>query len=350
MSWFRLKMPSVYQVEARGSFRINERFPLIWHLKDSSVGSTALVRNLSATGMMLEADIQSPPPVDSVLSFEIKGDHPLGVIPPLGRIVWSKPKSCISSRSLYGIEFIEPVQDILLRLREFIQQKIIRMENAERVKARIGIVLFIILTAVLAFCLFQQNAIHRNYEKSYHLMTASSQAQASTYGELRMQYQNQREVLKVISIDLSKSQALLEETEVMLTSVRKESEAALGRLNSEINNLHQKNSALSDQLEEAQGQLAVYEVNPDNLDEAKAILSFHQAMIAKIKRKINNLRQQARMAYVKVQKKRDEYALAMGNNGFIIKNGKPVPPYQSEYYSRMKRSSPEIEIDVTLVE
>ena len=67
--------------EARRNARIAENAPVVWHVKDQGSEGTGRLRNISASGMLIEAKADVPFAENSILSFEAAIPGRAGFIP-----------------------------------------------------------------------------------------------------------------------------------------------------------------------------------------------------------------------------------------------------------------------------
>ncbi|MFH1359942.1 MAG: PilZ domain-containing protein [Candidatus Omnitrophota bacterium] len=338
-----LSKSPMYRVEARRSFRINERFPVTWHFKDQAIDGTARVRNLSETGMMLETDVKVSFAQNSILAFEMPKQGPVDFLPPVGRMVWARPQR-LGSRSLCGIEFVNPAQDIALRLKEKIQNRIARIEGAERIKTRIGVVLFAIMVALLAVYFIQQAIIHREIERSNHLMLANARGQASLYASALDQNRIQEDAIMYMSKDLNAAKALLVQTEDMLAKAQAQNASVVQGLNEKISDMRRKNDELGRQIAVLAEEMRILNGDIRSLDEGQYAISVNKNKNRHIRLRIRDLRREAHLAHIAAQEERDRIALLNGNQGYMIKDAKPF------YSPSVRAVQGKVKIDIQLVE
>lgn len=302
-----------FQSEARRSLRVQDKIPVTWHIQNENLTGTAKVRNISDSGMMLETNTNIASHENCVLSFESPLQAVANFLPVLGRLVWSKKNGFIGNNFVCGVEFIEPAQDIAANLREKIKDKVIQARSAERAKNIIGIVLSVALVILSAFAYIQQIDIQQNYEQSTQLLLTASTQQANLYTE--------------VYNDLKETKATLAETEALLAQVKEQNAALQNELqaaNINIQALTDENNKLIKEVSNLQERLKPLEGEIGSMDEAK---SFSQAMrhrLREIRIGIGALRHKAYLARVAAQKEKDQILLAQGNQGYLVKDSKPV--------------------------
>jgi len=114
--------------------------------------------------------------------------------------------------------------------------------------------------------------------------------------------------------NLNQTQAKLAQMETDFQSSQKEIEV----LGSQVSLVKAENTALRDQIQGLE-----LDINQAKAD--KEQLQVRLSSIAELKKTIKELRQKARLAKKQVQKRIEtKEKIILGNNGFLIKNGKPT--------------------------
>ncbi|HOW34972.1 MAG TPA: PilZ domain-containing protein [Candidatus Omnitrophota bacterium] len=324
--------------EKRQSLRIKESLPISWHIKDQGISGSGKIRNISDSGMLLESRTDATLSDNGVLTFESALSSPCDFLPSLGRIVWSRRNG---SRLLCGIAFIEPAQDVLVKLREKVQSTIIKLEGIEKMKSIFGIILIVVMVAVTSFILIQQTVIRENYEKSSNLLSAAFTTQAGLYTKVSKDLTETRTVLaqtQTILEEAQKQNALLQD-EVTALNTRQQV------LDNQIVLLQDENTKLSQELGRLKDRLKPFENEAANLDEGKSFNKIVRKRLREIKINMSSLKRKAHEAMVAAQKERDRIALEQGNRGYLVKDSQIVNSSAAPIQPQKK-----FKIDVSLVE
>ncbi|MFA5059768.1 MAG: PilZ domain-containing protein [Candidatus Omnitrophota bacterium] len=310
------------QKDLRRSQRINEKLPIVWHLKDSNVSGRGTVKNIGAFGMMLEADTQSSFSGNSVLSFEVAQAGQDSFIPALGRMVWSRQKG---SHLLWGIEFVEPAQELVSRLREKIQIKISRIESLAKIKNITGTALAVIMIALVAISFSQQLQNQKALEQSHQLLSAVVDQQSQLYRTAVQQYAQKVSELEIVAADLEQTKSLLSEVQIMLAGEQEQNAS----LNKRISAMQAEYEKLTIQLSDAKERIRLYSGDIQDLSERKSALGLIRKGLRSIKNNIRQLKHKAHLARVVAQKERDRIALEIGNRGFVVGTPAAIAPAKS---------------------
>jgi len=144
--------------DARNSLRVKESKRVVWTTRGSDFNGRGWVRDISTTGMKIETNEILNQEDGSILSFDASLDKS-DYIPQTGRLVWQQRKGFSKNRYLYGIEFIEPSEDVLSRLRSRVQRGIKRVTTIRRVFSFLDIFLFSVFVALFIYVLYLSSQI-----------------------------------------------------------------------------------------------------------------------------------------------------------------------------------------------
>ena len=75
--------------------------------------------------------------------------------------------------------------------------------------------------------------------------------------------------------------------------------------------------------------LRILEGDVVSMQEGRSTIAIYKEKVHKVKVKIHEFKQQAQAVKVAAQKERDRIAMALGNNGYFTKGGKPYNPNYS---------------------
>lgn len=353
----------------RKDLRVKEKKSLAWSLEDGDLRGKGSLKNISVTGMLVEATSSLDPFHDSLLSF----DADLGAanfIPKKGRLVWSKKQSFSNHKYLWGIQFDSPSEYILSRLHNYLQANVKKLVSKEYLTGVLRVVLFLVSVAMICFIVWTAGEIYQKmtatqgqmahtvdsqigltqkysslYEQSQHELNIVSQELASA----KILYSESEEILLSVNAELNATKVLLAETETMLSEsnnanvILKEKIASLSEskqqeiaqakvasqkiqdeLNSTIILLQQKNDQLGSEMSSIQEKLAYYEGHISNMEEGRALIGLYRQRLKSVKKKMKHYQREAKNARMEALKDRDRMRMIFGNNGYLIKEGSSV--------------------------
>lgn len=128
-----------------------------------------------------------------------------------------------------------------------------------------------------------------------------------------------------IQSNASVSQATKEEMFARIASIENERAKAKTEFENTIALLEEKNKQLTAQMEQFQGQLSfVAAANIQSSQEGESLLARYKLEINNVKEKLNHFRQEAKEIREDALKERDRIQLALGNQGYFMREGKTV--------------------------
>ena len=379
-------MDNLFQ-ESRANLRVKENERILWSIQNSILKGEARIRNVSLSGMLLETTLDRPFDDQCVLSFDSL--HPGRFIPELGRLVWSKKKRFSKGKYFCGIEFVNPPEEILSKLRERVQRGIMRFTNIRKFRSILNVVLFMAMIALTVTIVWLSIYVYRDMALSnqkilqatdHQAMLTQKYVQMYHDTELRLAgvttemeatkrlYQDSELMLQNVRQELNSTKAILAQTETMLTNAKGELESLqnvnqteLAKTKAELNNtialLEQKNIQLTEEMTQLRGELQYYEGDVRSIDEGKALIVILRNRMKLVKSKIKYFKREARSARDMAQTERDKILSLLGNNGYFMKDGNVVKVdlerYEAESLKGSKKDLPKdqkIEVDVTIIE
>src|SRR5262245_29939611 len=118
--------------DTRLHFRINDNRNVLWKIKEGFQRGKARIRNLSATGMMIETNGSFVPPKEGcIFSFDTTLGHD-NYVPQYGELVWSRRRTGLKNRYNCGIRFVDPGEYVEGQLRQKIQKGLLGGAAAKR--------------------------------------------------------------------------------------------------------------------------------------------------------------------------------------------------------------------------
>ncbi|OGX32012.1 MAG: hypothetical protein A2787_03135 [Omnitrophica WOR_2 bacterium RIFCSPHIGHO2_01_FULL_48_9] len=302
--------------ELRRALRAKENLPVRWSTDDGEKGE-GKVLNISASGLLLDTNRDFSPIEQAAFSLESIAYDNGQFLPKAGRLVWSKSQGARNNR-LCGIEFVQPEEKVISHLRERVQAGITKTANARRTRSLVGSILFVIMAGLTIFAAYQYNENYRNIENTNQVLTSAYEQQAS--------------LSKHYADELGITKTLLADAERDLEAARQENaqlQELIGAKDGEI----AQNKVMIDQLtaevKTIKERLRILEGDVVSMQEGRSTIAIYKEKVHKVKVKIHEFKQQAQAVKVAAQKERDRIAMALGNNGYFTKGGKPYNPNYS---------------------
>ncbi|MDE1920846.1 MAG: hypothetical protein KGJ09_02390 [Candidatus Omnitrophica bacterium] len=225
-------------------------------------------------------------------------------------------------------------------------------------KRIVGIVLSLVMIALTAYVLGLQ---HQNYkilsQSTGMALTASDHASANymtyvgKYKETKVELEETTRKLEIVNrqldqvtAQLNSTRNTLADTEGMLgqaqaenTRLRLELQGLdnlrttenvqnIGELQAKIKTLKDRDSLISFQLKDLKDQLRAFNAQFSNPQQGRSLITLFQKKIREVKDHMSALRHEAYLARVAAQKQKDRLAVLNGNDGFLVRNGRPENP------------------------
>ncbi len=382
-------------MDARAHLRVDEDKSLLWYGEDVSEKRRARVRNISISGMLLEGDLGDIVNEGRELFFE--SPEPDFVVPKKGVVVWRKRLGASGNRWRCGIKFTDCSDEILLRLGERIQKKIIKLIKRRQITGILSIFFIVMAVVLVGYIVLLSYTVYKNMDKANREMAAvmtrqsgiirryaslyklSQQKLADSISELssiklelakaKHSYEEERNLLFNMAKELETTKSILKETEQMLAKVKEEKKILAANttsssgsidkkqklLQNTITELKSKNEALGKELSELKKKLDYYEGKINNISEAKTLVAFYRDKIRQVKIKIKQFTKDTLAVKIAAAKERDRIRMMLGNNGYFFKDGKLVVVDEKRYMSaslpkreHVKRR--DVAVDVMFVE
>jgi len=362
--------------DSRENFRVTENRRVSWLVKDSNLKGQGKVRNISTTGMLMETDFAFEPQDDIVFSFDADLG-PRNFIPQSGRLVWHKQKNSQNNKFLWGIQFLEPAEFVLVKLRQRIQKGVKKFSKLQTVQNVGNFCLFTVIIGLtgyvvwmcygiygdlittnqrLASAVEQQSALTQSYAHRYY---ASELKILSLQDELvytKAQYQESESMVVSVNKELESTKAILKQTETMLAEAQRlnaelhgevTSATQLGNVNSaeaqrsrtEFENtialLEEQNVKLSNEMKILQKDLNFYTGDIQSAEEGRKFIKTYKDRMKLVKFKLRHFKKEANAVKKAAQVEKDRIRLELGNNGYFIKNGNTVFVDSQKYHSEV---------------
>lgn len=150
--------------------------------------------------------------------------------------------------------------------------------------------------------------------------------------------ENKTELARKYAQELGLANINLERTEAFLRDVQtenlqlKEKIKLLDQLNDlerEIGSLREENARIQEFVRDSGGKITQAQVKDDfdfdSIDNGRSLLQQLRQKIAGVKNRISFLKKKEKEYKIAVQREVDEKKMELGNNGYLVKDGKPMP-------------------------
>jgi len=351
--------------DSRRKLRVMENSRVMWWIRGEENKGFGKVRNISASGMLLETKSNIRPPKDHYISF----DTDLGqgnFIPRNGKLIWYRKKDYGNNHYLSGIEFINPGEFVNEKLQNRVQYRISKFASAKRIQNILSVLFFSGLVISLVALSVVSSDIYNNMKTTNQNMLATADLQAELtrktadlykqselnfqQSELNFQqselkvvqlsaeikqssglYQENQLMLGIANSDLSSTQEILVQTEAMLAQLKDKNiflknEFDNFRILSELElaKLEEKKMRLSVELEDLNNKVSYYEGNINSIDEGRLLMQSYHSKMNLVKSKIKEFKKDAAKVRSLALNELDRVKTILGNNGYFMKQGKVV--------------------------
>ncbi len=355
--------------EARSNLRIKEHLDVTWRVQDSDLESPGRIFNISTSGLLLEAKQKFSPLPGNIFKINSFLHGKDNFLPHEGRLVWSQKIN--QDRVLCGLEFVEPDETVISKLRERIQRKIMESTNNRKIKSLAGTALFVIMLGMIIFIVNQQNSVFLSMEEANQMMMSAADRQAGLTRNYMVLYHQTVDTLASITKELDSTKNILAQTQDFLTQAKKENadlqnqiallnapgnivaqnqgqtSQAQNELEKQVALLNEKNAQFASELAQLKDQMRSFEGDIKSLDEGKAMITLFHSRVKLVKTKMVYLKREAQFARISAQKERDRLLSLKGNKGFLVRNGEA---FREDRTAQPASGDKKVNIDVSFVE
>jgi hypothetical protein len=301
--------------------------------------------------MMIETDTRFIP--SDGASFQFNGNPQIDdYVPSTGRLVWLKRRPFSKKKYFYGIQFQDVDKECNDRLRQRIQQGIIQQANSRRIQVlfKAGMLILAIMMFVYTLILGWQAIDSMKASNQSWVSTSNKQSELQNISQLKIAslqveleatkelYEQTQQMLHAVTGELDTTKNVLAETEKMLGDARGEisklkammaqMEAKYGQ---QITELESRNTELTNELAALKAKIDYYEGNVKDMQEAKEWMQMYKSRLRFVKSRISFFKKEAQVVRKAAQKEKDRIRLMLGNNGYLVRDGKPVDVDQEKY-------------------
>lgn len=354
--------------DPRRSLRIREHIPILWHVQDPPLKGRGRIVNISTSGMMIEASGDIPSQNPSLFQIQCLNPKFKDNLPTSGRMVWSKKRSFPPHTFLCGIEFVEPSPNVIQTLRERIQQAIVRMAQKRRIQSLVQGVLIVMVIGVCVYlfrvytqmeqtlqdtqtkllsALDSQVQMQRIYKKRFKEQKAQLTAAQTQIQEKEEELSLSRQQLAAFETQLAKAQ---EENQNLNMEIKRLIEENLTaqemnlQFDQTIQELRETNQRFSEEMALLKERLRYFEGDIQRLEEGKEMIGLYRQKMRLVKKQMHMIKHEMHLSRIAAFKEQDRLRLLQGNNGYLVRDGRPVPRVDFHVTPPPKT---EIEIDVT---
>ena len=384
--------------DARSQVRIQDSRRIYWKVESGNKMGKGRIRNLSTSGMLLETNSNFVPDQNAHFSFDTNLGHD-NYVPQNGQLVWYRKKSFSRNKHLCGIKFIAPGEYVSGKLRQKVQKGLRGIVTARRLRAVTSGALVVVMVGLIGYIVRESGMIYKNLGKSNAILVDNSEQQAaltqsyasryyttqlrldSTIQELeatKLLYSESETMLKDVRTELTNTKGTLSETRALLqkarddlaatqqelsqmqngnselngrvqkisanmTTLQTENESRRVELEKNISQLQVRNDTLTKEMADMETQLNYLSGNIKNITDGEALIRTYKARMKAVREKIKDFKREAELVRQKALKERDRIRMALGNNGFLIKDGKPVVVDQEKYNNAMQKALDDVE-------
>ena len=330
--------------EVRREFRIKDNLPVQWHIKNSNCQGQGKIRNISHCGALLETDAMFSPIERCIFNLESLVRKGGNFLPENARLIWFKKKKARKGGYLCGIEFVEPIAEVLSNLQQRIQQKVSKAAKVSKIRDVFGWLLFALMVGLSFFAVYQQYLLYQTMHRSNRTMLNAWSNQIELSQKYFQLYQAGQIALSQASREINTLDDLLSHTEWLLADARKENvqlqekmelltsvyvlQLAQNKeeLEKKITALQTENIQFSNELMELRGQLRAFNGEIIDQEEGEAVIALYRDRLKLVKKRMKYFRKKAHLAKIEAQKEIDRIKLIRGNNGYVVKDGQSYQP------------------------
>ncbi len=233
----------------------------------------------------------------------------------------------------------------MARLREHLQEGILKLARSRHteVYVKAGLLALSVILSIYLFVLV--TSVHRGVLYSNTSLLKTSQVQSELYrlSSIRITnlktelattqalYNQSQEMLQAVSSELGATKMVLSDTERMLDEARLEIASVKTKMlqmqdkyTRDIAALEDKNIQLTQELDALKVKIDYYEGNVRDMTQAREWVQMYKSRLKLVKSRVSYFKKQAQDVRKAAQKERDHVRTILGNNGYLVRDGKVV--------------------------
>ncbi len=169
----------------------------------------------------------------------------------------------------------------------------------------------------------QQSRLTQTYAGLYQTSQLQLASVTSELEATKALYAQSENMLKSTSLELSQTKELLKETETMLSQLREDTSSFV-QMTGKALELENANADLKAQMAAIRDHLRFLSGDVKDMPEADQLLKYFRGKIHLVKGKIKGFKRDAHELKIAAQKEHDRIQAILGNNGYLVKEGKSI--------------------------
>lgn len=320
--------------EARRHVRVKGNTRLLWHIKESGLVGHGRIRNLSASGMLVELASVNALPDQSIFSFD-SNLNDANYIPETGQLVWRKKKRFSGNGYLCGFQFVDLPDVLLSRLNKKVEEGIKNLVRMWKINRVVSVFLGV-ATGVLIMCaVWLGGVIFQDVSKSNRELLAIAHQQSDLTREYQRLYADSTRRLADVTLEFNQTTVLYQQSQnslqaaqqelAVVKSVLSETEALLAQ--AQTKNIQQPGVLAGG------GKTSQTPDTVRSIQEGKALIVSYRDRIQAVGAQIDQIKYENHIARISALAERDRIRLMYGNQGYLLKNGQAVQVDARQYQS-----------------
>lgn len=230
-----------------------------------------------------------------------------------------------------------------------------KTDQTRKVRNTVGLLLTVVMLGLTVYVLYIQSENYRTMELTSNIALNSNDKQAENYRYYVKQYSTAQAQLdetqarlskmtmelELVSKELDSTRNMLSQTESLLAQAQQENQVlkgdpqAMANLQKvfgnqanvaaakNIDTLKKQNDSYGEELAKMRGELDSYQASFADIKAGKSVIAELKEKIRSVKDRMRQLKRDAVIAREAAQKERDRQLYALGNNGYVTKDGEP---------------------------
>jgi hypothetical protein len=320
--------------EARHNVRVGENTRLLWHIKETGLAGEGRVRNISASGMLVELTSVHTIPDKNVLFFD-SNPNEANYIPQTGRLVWQRRKRFAGDTRLCGVKFTDVPEVILSRLGKRIDDGVQHLLRVWKITNAVGRFTSAVAIALIVYSGWLGWIIYQGTAQSSDKLLGNSSGQAALTREYQRLYTDTTRRLTDVTLELNQTTALYEQSQQALQNSRQEL-AVLKSVLSQTENMLAQAQGQNTQDVQGPDVVAGWDDDPavENIRDiqgGKTLISLYKDRIQTVRAQIDRIRRDEQAGRITALQERDRIRLMLGNQGYFVRNGRDIQVNMAQY-------------------
>ena len=319
-------LPSALRGESRRHVRVQESTRLLWHIRESGLVGQGRIRNISASGMLVELTSVNGLPDQSIFSFD-SNLNDANYIPEAGRLVWRRKKRFSNDKYLCGFEFNGLPEVLASRLNKRVADGVKQLVSAWKINRIVSISLAITTVVLIGYAVWLGGIIFQDIYGTNQKLLVTASRQGDLIRQYQSLYADATRRLADVTLELNQTATLYQEAQNQLQSTKSELTMVKSVLSETENLLAQAQTITAPQA----AQIAVTPNAVRSVQEGKAFIASYRDRIKEVAAQIDQIKYENHLARISALAERDRIRLMYGNQGYMAKNGQPVRVDERQY-------------------